>query len=213
MRKNRKRAVLVVSILLLASLAACGVNMGQYEEPNYTVVRAEAPFEIRDYAPSLVAEAVTKGPRQEAISEGFRIIADYIFGNNTAKNTIAMTTPVSQASENIAMTTPVTQSLEGKDGVWRTRFTMPSKYTRATLPTPNDTRVLISEAPAKRFAVIRFSWSTGDDNLKTHQKKLEDWVAKEKLKALSPASYSFYNPPWTLPFLRRNEVWIEIAKE
>ena len=186
--------------------------MGQYEEPRYTIERVDAPFEIRLYAPSLVAEAVTEGPREKAISEGFRIIADYIFGNNTAKTSIAMTTPVSQMSEKIAMTTPVTQSLEGKDGVWRTRFTMPSKYTLETLPTPNDARVQISKTEPKRFAVIRFSWSTNDENLHVHQKKLEDWVAKEKLKPVSLASYSFYNPPWTLPFLRRNEVWIEIAQ-
>ena len=213
MRKNSKRAILVISLLLLASVAACGVNMGQYEEPRYTVERADSSFEIRLYAPSLVAEAVTKGSREKAINEGFRILADYIFGNNTANASVAMTTPVSQTSEKIAMTAPVSQSLEGKDGVWRTRFTMPTKYTFETLPTPNDARVQISKTEAKRFAVVRFSWSTNDENLNAHQKMLEEWIVKEKLKPISPASYSFYNPPWTLPFLRRNEVWIEIDKE
>ncbi|MBN8543285.1 MAG: heme-binding protein [Alphaproteobacteria bacterium] len=199
--------------LMLSTLVACGDVMGTYEEPRFDVVRSEKPFEIRDYAPALVAEAVTKGPRDEAISEGFRIIADFIFGNNISKSSIAMTTPVSQSSEKIAMTTPVSQSFEGEDNVWRVRFTMPSKYTLESLPKPVDERVQVSMTKPQRFAVIRFSGPTRDSYLLKQQAKLEAWVKHEKLTPISPASYHFYNPPWTVSFLRRNEVWIEIVKE
>lgn len=198
--------------LMLSTLVACGDVIGTYEEPRYNLVRGEQPFEIRDYEPLLVAEAVTKGPREEAISEGFRIIADFIFGNNISKRDIAMTTPVSQSSEIITLTAPLSQSLENRDGMWRTRFTMPSKFTFETLPKPVDERVQVSMTKPQRFAVIRFSGSTRDAHLLEQQTKLEAWIKTEKLKPIALASYHFYNPPWTLPFLRRNEVWIEISK-
>ena len=122
-----------------------------------------------------------------------------------------MTAPVTQqGSEKIAMTAPVTQ--EGGGDTWRVRFIMPAKYTLATLPKPNNPAIALKEIPEKRFAVIRFSGMAGEESLKRYNKELSDFLSAKRLTPLSPPTYAFYNPPWTLPFLRRNEVLVEIAR-
>jgi SOUL heme-binding protein len=198
----------IVALLLLGA-ALWGPIVSNVEQPKYKVAERSGNIEIRDYAPLIVAEAEVKGERREAISKGFRLIADYIFGNNTAARKVPMTTPVTQqGNEKIAMTAPVTQ--QGGDNTWRVRFIMPSKYTMETLPKPNNPAVKLKEVPAKRFAVIRFSGMAGEESLKRHTRELEDFLSAKNLTALSPPTYAFYNPPWTLPFLRRNEVMVEI---
>jgi len=102
----------------------------------------------------------------------------------------------------------VTQQGDGKN--WRVRFIMPSKYTMETLPKPNNAVVELKEVPGKRFAVIRFSGMGGKESLDRHTKELEEFLSAKNLTPLSPPTYAFYNPPWTLPFLRRNEVLVEI---
>jgi SOUL heme-binding protein len=198
----------IVAVLLLGA-ALWGPIVSNVEHPKYTLVERSGAIEIRDYAPLIVAETDVNGDRREAISRGFRIIADYIFGNNTAVQKVPMTAPVTQqGNTTIAMTAPVTQ--QGVDKSWRVRFVMPSKYTMQTLPKPNNPAVELKEIPGKRFAVIRFSGMAGEDSLKRHTKELEDFLSAKKITPLSPPTYAFYNPPWTLPFLRRNEVLIEI---
>jgi len=198
----------IVAVLLLGA-ALWGPIVSNVEHPKYTVAEHSGNVEIRDYAPMIVAEAEVKGEQREAISKGFRIIADYIFGNNTAAQKVPMTAPVTQqGNEKIAMTAPVTQ--QGSDNTWRVRFVMPSQYTMETLPKPNNPAVELKEIPAKRFAVIRFSGMAGDDSLKRHTKELEDFLSEKTLTPLSPPTCAFYSPPWTLPFLRRNEVLVEI---
>ena len=185
--------------------------MSNVEHPKYALIERSGDIEIRDYAPMIVAETEVTGERREAISKGFRLIADYIFGNNTAAQKIPMTAPVTQqGSEKIAMTAPVTQQGVGKS--WRVRFGMPSKYTMETLPKPNNPAVELKEIPGKRFAAIRFSGMGGQDSLERHTKELDEFLSAKNLTPLSPPTYAFYNPPWTLPFLRRNEVMVELSK-
>jgi hypothetical protein len=199
----------IVSVLFLGA-ALWGPIMSNVEHPKYKVSERSGNIEIRDYAPMIVAETEVKGERREAISKGFRIIADYIFGNNTAAQKVPMTAPVTQqGSEKIAMTAPVTQ--QGGGDTWRVRFIMPSKYTLATLPKPNNPAIELKEIPERRFAVIRFSGMAGKESLERHSKELDDFLSAKGLIPLSPPTYAFYNPPWTLPFLRRNEVLVEIA--
>ena len=198
----------IVAVLLLGA-ALWGPIVSNVEHPKYTLAERSGDIEIRDYAPMIVAETEVTGERREAIGKGFRLIADYIFGNNTASKKVAMTAPVTQqGSEKIAMTAPVTQQGDGKS--WRVRFIMPSKYTMETLPKPNNPAVELKEIPGKRFAVIRFSGMGGKESLERHTKELEEFLSAKNLTPLSPPTYAFYNPPWTLPFLRRNEVLVEI---
>ena len=191
--------------------ALVGPIMSDVEQAKYTVVLVQDDNEIRDYAPAIVAEATVSGTREEAIRQGFRVIADYIFGNNIAGEKVAMTAPVlQQSSEKIAMTAPVTQQAKGNQ--WQVRFVMPAHYTMATLPKPNNAEVKLKQISGKRFAAERFSGSTSEDNLQEHTQTLMAFIKAQKLHALSAPTYAFYNPPWTLPFLRRNEVMVEIAK-
>jgi hypothetical protein len=200
----------IVAVLLLGA-ALWGPIVSNVEHPKYTLVERSGAIEIRDYAPMIVAETEVTGERREAITKGFRLIADYIFGNNTAAQKVPMTAPVTQQgdSEKIAMTAPVTQ--QGDGNAWRVRFIMPSKYTMETLPKPNNPAVVLKEIPGKRFAVIRFSSMAGKDSLDRHTKELEEFISAKNLTPLSSPTYAFYNPPWTLPFLRRNEVMVETA--
>jgi hypothetical protein len=180
------------------------------ETPNYSVSSKSDNLEIREYGPTIVAEATVEGERDKAIQRGFRIIADYIFGNNLSSAKVAMTAPVTQqSSEKIAMTAPVIQQASGKS--WNVRFVMPSKYTMETLPKPVNSKVALIEVPATRFAVIRFSGFAGQDSLDEHEAELRAFMAERGLTAASAPQYAFYNAPWTLPFMRRNEVMIEVT--
>lgn len=201
--------IIFVGVLLLGALL-WGPIVSNVEQPKYSVVASEKDIEIRNYAPVIVAETEVAGERDNAISEGFRTIADYIFGNNLSSQKVAMTAPVTQqASEKIAMTAPVTQ--QGNGNTWQVRFVMPASYTMETLPKPKNPAVKLKEIEGKRFAVIRFPGMAGEDSLKRHTDELEAYLRSKNLQSLSAPTYAFYNPPWTLPLLRRNEVMIEVA--
>ena len=182
------------------------------EEPAYTVTEQSGDFELRRYDPMIVAETLVSGSMDEASGSGFRLIADYIFGNNTVPNggngKISMTAPVTMAaqSEEISMTAPV--SMKRLSGKWRLHFVMPREYTLDTLPRPNNPAVTLREVPATDYAVIRFSGLAGEGKVASKTAALEAWMAERGLEALGSPELARYNPPWTLPFLRRNEVMI-----
>jgi DNA gyrase inhibitor GyrI len=207
-RKYMWWLIAVVAVVLLGA-GLWGPLVSNVEQPNYQVVESSGDIEIRDYPPMIVAEAEVSGDRRDAIGKGFRVIADYIFGNNTTAQKVPMTAPVTQqGSEKIAMTAPVTQ--QGDGNTWRVRFIMPSGYTMDKLPKPNNPAVELKEVGAKRYAVIRFSGMAGEDSLKRRTKELDAFISAKNLTPQSVPTYAFYNPPWTLPFLRRNEVMVEI---
>ena len=199
----------VAGVLALGA-ALWGPIVSNVDQPKYIVVASDKNIEVRDYPPMIVAEVEVAGERGKAIREGFRTIADYIFGNNLSAQKVAMTAPVTQqASEKIAMTAPVTQQGDGK--AWRVRFVMPANYTIDTLPKPRNPAVKLKEIEGKRFAVIRFSGMAGEASLERHMDELKRYLGARNFTSLAAATYAFYNPPWTLPFLRRNEIMIEIA--
>lgn len=202
--------IAAAGVLVLAG-ALYGPIVSRVEQPKYQVVKKDGNIEIRDYPSMIVAKVDVTGQRDPALREGFREIANYIFGNNLSSRKVAMTAPVTQqASEKIAMTAPVSQQGNGKN--WQVRFIMPAKYTMQTLPRPNNPSVKLEEIAAERFAVIRFSGLAGRASLDGHTKELEAYLRTNNLKALGVPTYAFYNPPWTLPFLRRNEIMIEVAR-
>ncbi len=207
MNKNWIITGLVSFVLSGCSIIGAGVS--DADTPKYDVISSTDGIEIRQYDPMIIAEVVVQGERSEAISEGFRLLADYIFGDNTVKESIAMTAPVQQqANEKIAMTRPVQQQSAGD--AWKVSFVMPSKYLMDTLPKPNNERVAIKEIPGKRFVTIRFSGFNSDENIAQHEEQLMQYILSNKMNTNGPAKYAFYNPPWTIPFLRRNEVMFEV---
>lgn len=183
--------------------------MSNVEQPDYKLITSEENIEIRDYSPMILAEVEVSGERKQAIREGFKILADYIFGNNTSNIKMEMTAPVTnELSEKMAMTAPVMQ--EPHMDKWKVRFIMPKKYSFETLPKPNSKDVILISWPARRFAVIRFSGLADNESIKLHTEELEAYIAAEKLNPIGGIVLAFYNPPWTIPFLRRNEVMIEV---
>jgi hypothetical protein len=142
--------------------------------------------------------------------EGFMPLADYIFAKDRRGDKIAMTAPVTQAPrEKIAMTAPVSQQSSGNG--WTISFTMPAGYTMDSLPPPADPAVRLAEYPARRMAVVKFSGLAGDARMEAKRRELLERVASAGLSPTGEPTFAFYDPPWTLPFLRRNEVMVEIA--
>jgi hypothetical protein len=190
-----------------------GSAMAAYDEPKYRVIEASEPFEVREYAEMIVAEIQVTGNRKEAVNSGFRILADYIFGGNVPGEKIAMTAPVTQQGkgEKIPMTAPVTQ--QGEGGVWNVRFFMPDRYTLESLPRPNNPKIRLNSIPSRRMVAIRFSGFWSDKNMMKNLSKLRSHVREKGFETVGEPVFAVYNPPWTLPFLRRNEVLLEIKSE
>jgi DNA gyrase inhibitor GyrI len=207
----RKKWIMVGAIVVVALIGAVAMGpiMSDVEIPNYDIVETHDHIEIRQYKPMIIAEVQMQGQREEAIGEGFRLLADYIFGNNTVQKSIAMTAPVQQQENaKIAMTAPVQQQSTGN--TWQVSFVMPSQYSMETLPKPNNDRVTLKEIPAKQFIVIRFSGMNSEHNVTEHEKKLMEFIQTKNIAVTGTAKYAFYNPPWTLPPMRRNEIMIEL---
>jgi len=200
------------------------------EEPAFDLIEKTERIEVRQYRPMIVAETFVNGDRDAATSAGFRLIADYIFGNNRPASgpadgpsaKIAMTAPVAvepvAAGGKIAMTAPVTVEPRGpatgsamKADRWRVHFVMPSQYTMATLPRPVNPAVTLREVPGKRYAAVMFSGLAGDETVQRNTAELLGWLKERGLAAVAAPQLARYNPPWTLPFLRRNEILVEIA--
>ena len=194
--------------------AALAGGLGYYlyerstEQPHYQVMLKEGMFEVRQYPSLLVAETVTTGSRSGALNRGFSALAAYIFAKSRGGENITMTAPVIQAREKIAMTAPVIQD-EVAGGGWRTRFIMPERYTRATLPEPPK-GVSISETPSRRVATTRFSGRADDSAIADHEAQLRRWMSAHELQAAGSAEYAFYNSPFIPPIMRRNEILIPV---
>jgi len=195
-------------VLIFGAQAAMAI-----EEPKFKREISDGSFELRAYGPLIAAEVLVVGSRDSASNEGFRLLADYIFGNNQRRVKLAMTAPVTQSaqkqSEKIAMTAPVNQTKLPKG--WLVRFIMPSQYKMDTLPIPNNKAVSLVEIPAYRTAVIRFSGITGEKEIALQTQKLKDWMATKSLKAGPEVTVARYDPPWTPWFARRNEIHIAVV--
>lgn len=182
------------------------------EEPPFTIRLAKGEFEVRDYPTMVAAEVSVTGDRKDASSRGFRLLAGYIFGGNTRSQSIAMTAPVTEAaaSEKIAMTAPVLQS--GGNGTWVIRFIMPHGSTLETLPKPNNPAVKLRGLAPSRVAVIKFSGLARQDDIDAKTAALSQFVKVQHLQVSGAPSLAQYDPPWTLWFMRRNEVMIPVAR-
>lgn len=207
--------ILITFIVIVTLWSAWGFLGSRVEQTEYTVIKKMNGYEIREYPAHIVAQTTVQGSYGESMGSGFSIVAGYIFGGNTKKESIAMTTPVvaekgevKQVSENIAMTAPVVATNEGDSQT--ISFGMPRSYTLDTLPTPNDSRVKIVALPAKKYAVMQFSWYRSDARIKKMQEKLLSMLARDGVAAEGSIAYAGYNAPWTPPWMTRNEVLVEL---
>ena len=201
--------------LLLGSLALAKGEAMAIEEPRYDVTLRDGPFEIRDYAPTVVAATTVDGDSlSSASNEGFRRLAAYIFGRNAARpqagGEAALPPVEARRSEKIAMTAPV--GTTGSGGHWEITFAMPAARTLEDLPAPEDPRIALRRVPARRVASIRFSGTWRDTNVREHTVALFNWIAGQDLRRVGEPVLARYDPPWTLWFLRRNEILVEVEK-
>lgn len=194
------------------------------EEPPYSVIAKFGEVEIRGYGPRLAAETSVDMPdERRAINAAFDRLAGYIFGGNRAQRDINMTAPVSitndmappkpgaDASREIAMTAPV-EIVSGQTGQLTMRFFLPAEITASTAPEPNDPMVRLVPIPAETMAVLAYSGSGNPEMVKQRKAELMQHLAKSNWQATSEPVSLFYDPPWTLPFLRRNEVAVRVSE-
>jgi len=204
--KNRKWRILLTIVVIIIG----ATDVMAIEEATYQVLKKEGRFEIRDYAPHILAETIVEGNIKEAGNKAFKRLFGYISGDNRSHGKVAMTAPVSQESrgEKIEMTAPVgQQSVEGR---WAVSFMMPASYTLETLPEPEDPKVSLRQVPARRLAAVRYSGFWSEKKYLRYRQKLESWIHEENLTIVGEPVWARYNPPFTPWFLRRNEVLIPV---
>lgn len=203
------RWLLLALAPLLGACSVFGMRSGT-EEPPFTVIAQFGAVEVRRYAPRLVAEIEVTGDPVSARSAAFRPLAAYIFGENLAGERIGMTAPVAQSGERIGMTAPVAQS--GGAGTWRIAFFMPARYSEATLPRPRDPRISIRVLAEADVAVLRFAGLPDAAAVAEAAARLEAGLAASEWKPAGEGGAWFYDPPWTIPGLRRSEAWRPVTR-
>ena len=203
--------ILFILVALLIVWTIWGYFVSRVEQAEYTVLEKKNGYEIRTYPSHLVAQTTVTGSYQESMNQGFSIVAGYIFGNNTKRESIAMTAPViseRKQSEKVAMTAPVLVKMEGDTNT--ISFGMPKNKTLENLPTPNDPRVKIVEIPEKKMTVKRFSWLRNEQRVKEMKNELMAGLIRDGIEAIGVPSYAGYSGPGTPPWMNRHEVLIEI---
>ena len=203
-----KKFILVLTSLFLAGCSVVGIRSAS--EPKYQILVDSDKIEIRQYPPMVVAQTVVNTDYKDSSSQGFNRLAGYIFGNNKNEQKMSMTAPVFQEQEFAIMDMMVPVMQQKTQKVWLMAFVLPQNYTVSSAPTPLDSAVLIKEIPSKKVAVIKYSGSLSEQGIEEKSEELKHWLFKKGYKPISTSRSAAYDPPWTLTFLRRNEVHIDI---
>jgi hypothetical protein len=208
------------------TVAATASPSHAIEEPAFQVLQKLDGFELRQYAPYVVAEVVVSGPADEAGNAGFRLLAGYIFGKNKGEKKLAMTAPVTQSAATappsspasasakdptptkLEMTAPVTQAAVA--GGYLVQFVLPKDVTLESAPEPLDARVKLRLMPAQKVAVITYSGFWSEANYAEHLQLLKDALGKAQMAWSGEPVLSRYDPPFMPWFLRRNEIWLAV---
>lgn len=199
------RITVAVAIIIIGAMDAMAIEKAKYE-----MVKKDHKFEIRDYAPHILAETVVEGDLKDAGNTAFKRLFRYISGDNRSRNKVVMTAPVSQkpVGEKIKMTAPVGQQRVKE--TWAVSFMMPASYTLETLPEPENPKVTLRQVPARRMAAIRYSGFWSEKGYLRYKLKLESWIHEKGLTIVGDPIWARYNPPFTPWFLRRNEILIPV---
>jgi hypothetical protein len=171
---------------------------GGTEEPGHSAEKLAGDVEIRRYGPRVAAETTVVADEESARNAGFRRLAGYIFGAN-------------QGDEKIAMTAPVSQEAAG-DGEWVIRFFMPTDKTLDSLPRPDDAEVRLVTVPPETVAVRRFTGRAGRAAVASQTAELMNTLREAGFQATEGPAAWFYDPPWTVPSLRRNEIAVPVER-
>lgn len=206
------RGMKIVKLLTDILLAGCStMGIRHSEEPHYQLLADHGDIQVRSYPPLLLAETVIhEADYGRAGGIGFNRLARYIFGGNVSRQQMPMTTPVLRepAGEQIAMTAPVLQ--QTSNAGWVMSFVMPAGYELASLPAPLDQEVTLRAIPARKVAVLRYAGKLTAERIVAKSQALQGWLMQHQYQIVSAPRSAAYDPPWTLPALRRNEIHIDI---
>ena len=208
MRKDVMAGV-AAGVALIGGAAFYYLKERSTEEPGFRPLETDGDHQIRDYPALTVAETVVNGPRRDALDQGFRILADYIFAKSRDGEELPMTVPVMQDSGDPMASDPPLFD-DDLEGAWRTRFVMPDGRSTDDLPDPPEGVELV-ELPARKVAVVSFAGRANDRLLAEQEDRLRGWLAKRGEKADGEPEYAFYNSPMIPGPLRRNEVWLPLS--
>lgn len=196
--------------VVLTALWIPGAAMA-IEEPDFEVLWEAEDYEIRRYAPYILAEVEVEGDYRPAMNQGFRLLADYIFGGNEDSMRMEMTAPVFQQNTAEPNLPEAAQRPRGESSLHVIGFVMPGEFTRETLPSPRNDRVRLREHPGGDYAVMRFSGWASENQVRARKGRFAAALAKDGIAVEEAAPLlAQYNPPWTLPFLRRNELLVPL---
>ena len=198
-----------VGAALLGGAAFYYFRERSQEEPEFRALESDGDHQIREYPALTVAETVVNGPRREALDQGFRVLADYIFAKSRDGEALPMTVPVMQDSGDPMGSDPPLFD-DDLEGAWRTRFVMPAGRRSDDLPDPPEGVELV-ELPARKVAVVSFPGRATDDLLAEQEGRLRGWLAKRGERSAGEPEYAFYNSPMIPGPLRRNEIWLALS--
>ena len=203
--KRSIQIVIAVMVIIIGAIDAMAI-----EEAKYKVLEKDNRFEIRDYAPHILAETIVEGDLEKAGNKAFNRLFRYISGDNRSRKKVAMTAPVSQQpmGEKIKMTAPVGQRRVQEK--WAVSFMMPASYTIETLPEPEDRNITLRQVPARRMAAVRYSGFWSEVRYLRYKSELESWIKEKGFTIVGDPIWARYNPPFTPWFLRRNEILIPV---
>ncbi|MBT5484861.1 MAG: heme-binding protein [Gammaproteobacteria bacterium] len=218
-KKVNKPVFSLLALLVLPVFIMSGDLAMAIEEPDFEVIKQEGDIEYRRYSPFIIAQTLVKEAqsRTDSSNVGFRRLFSYITGDNTGQEKIEMTAPVIQqegqkkGGEKIAMTAPVQQAQS--DEGWLVSFVLPLNYTMETAPIPDSPDITLRQVAARIMAVLTFSGRWSEKNVSKHQEKLLASLASSDVKIIGEPEFAAYNAPFALPFMRRNEVMIEVEME
>jgi hypothetical protein len=203
-----RNLLILLSTLFLASCSLFGIQ--GVKEASYSVLKDNSHIQIRQYQTLVVAQTEVVADYKAASNVAFRRLFDYITGSNKKQQKIAMTAPVLQEAqaEEITMTAPVIQEKSGQ--AWLMSFVLPAEYTLANAPIPLDPTIKLKAISSKKTAVLQYSGFLSEQGIADKTQELETWLKENGYKSIAPARSAGFDPPWTLPFFRRNEIHIDI---
>jgi len=212
---------MIILVLIIITISLSLWSLGSFlavrnlEQPQYSIVQKEGAFELRQYDSYIVAQVEVKGEYDQALRQGFSLVASYIFGDNSKNVKIPMTSPVlggevEPESEKIEMTVPVIDTADS--GSRTVSFVMPSKYTLDTLPKPRNPAVTFRQVPSRTVAVLRYTFYTNAARIENKKQELRAILETKNMQSVGTYSSALYNPPLSMPLLLRNEVLVDVGE-
>ncbi len=194
-----------VLLLFLIIMPNHGLDLLKLEKPQYEVVQRFKDFELRNYKPYLVAQVKVEGGFKRAGNNAFKLLAGYIFGDNKS------VLKPEAGNEKMKMTAPVNMmEVPNTKDQYYVQFFMPTKYTRETLPIPNDDRVKIELMSGGLTAALKYSGTWSHKRYLRKLARLNTAIENQGFTTQGSAIFARYNSPFSLWFMRRNEVLIPV---